>query len=82
MMPMAPMGAPPPAARMMSSAALDAAGPPSKVIALMNMFTPDDLADDEAYAEINDDTKSECERFGGGRGSVCSGCFACLHSLC
>ena len=34
------------------------------VIALTNMFTDDDLKDDEAFHEINDDTKQECSRFG------------------
>ena len=41
-----------------------AAMPATRVIALTNMFTDDDLKDDEAFHEINDDTKQECSRFG------------------
>ncbi|RLN66262.1 hypothetical protein BBP00_00002334 [Phytophthora kernoviae] len=39
-------------------------GPPSRVIVLLNMVTPEELDDEEEYADILDDIKGECERFG------------------
>ncbi|KAG7400568.1 hypothetical protein PHYBOEH_005091 [Phytophthora boehmeriae] len=39
-------------------------GPPSRVIVLLNMVTPEELEDEEEYADILDDIKGECERFG------------------
>lgn len=39
-------------------------GSPSRVIVLLNMVTPEELEDEEEYADIVDDIKSECERFG------------------
>lgn len=39
-------------------------GTPSRVVVLLNMVTPEELEDEEEYADIVDDIKSECERFG------------------
>ncbi|KAL3673425.1 hypothetical protein V7S43_001137 [Phytophthora oleae] len=39
-------------------------GTPSRVIVLLNMVTPEELEDEEEYADILDDIKGECERFG------------------
>ncbi|CAI5723966.1 unnamed protein product [Peronospora destructor] len=39
-------------------------GSPSRVIVLLNMVTPEELEDEEEYADILDDIKGECERFG------------------
>lgn len=39
-------------------------GPPSRVLVLLNMVTPEELEDEEEYADIVDDIKTECERFG------------------
>lgn len=39
-------------------------GTPSRVVILLNMVTPEELEDEEEYADIVDDIKSECERFG------------------
>ncbi|CAH0477301.1 unnamed protein product [Peronospora belbahrii] len=39
-------------------------GNPSRVIVLLNMVTPEELEDEEEYADIVDDIKGECERFG------------------
>ncbi|KAF1322425.1 Splicing factor u2af large, partial [Globisporangium splendens] len=39
-------------------------GTPSRVIVLLNMVTPEELEDEEEYADIVDDIKGECERFG------------------
>ncbi|CEG50284.1 splicing factor u2af large [Plasmopara halstedii] len=39
-------------------------GPPTRVIVLHNMVTPEELEDEEEYADIVDDIKGECERFG------------------
>lgn len=39
-------------------------GTPSRVVVLLNMVTPQELEDEEEYADIVDDIKSECERFG------------------
>ncbi|KAE9361817.1 hypothetical protein PF008_g675 [Phytophthora fragariae] len=39
-------------------------GAPSRVIVLLNMVTPEELEDEEEYADILDDIKGECERFG------------------
>ena len=37
---------------------------PSPIVELQNMLTMDDLANDEEYQEILQDTKEECEQFG------------------
>ncbi|TDH65170.1 uncharacterized protein CCR75_000618 [Bremia lactucae] len=39
-------------------------GVPTRVIVLLNMVTRDELEDDDEYADIVDDIKGECERFG------------------
>ncbi|RLN27287.1 hypothetical protein BBJ28_00016893, partial [Nothophytophthora sp. Chile5] len=39
-------------------------GTPSRIIVLLNMVTPEELEDEEEYADILDDIKGECERFG------------------
>ncbi|TYZ61668.1 hypothetical protein PybrP1_010667 [[Pythium] brassicae (nom. inval.)] len=39
-------------------------GAPSRVVVLLNMVTPEELDDEDEYADIVDDIKSECERFG------------------
>jgi splicing factor U2AF subunit len=39
-------------------------GDPSRVIVLLNMVTAEELEDEEEYADIVDDIKGECERFG------------------
>ncbi|CAN0000243.1 unnamed protein product, partial [Heterosigma akashiwo] len=46
------------------AAAPPAARHPSKVMTLSNMVTHDDLADDETYDEILEDTQDECSKFG------------------
>lgn len=40
------------------------AGPPSEVLCLMNMVTPDELKDDEEYEDIVEDIKEECGKYG------------------
>lgn len=40
------------------------AGPPTVVLCLMNMVTPDELTDDEEYEEIMEDVKDECGKLG------------------
>jgi len=40
------------------------AGPPSEVLCLMNMVTPDELRDEEEYEDILEDIKEECGKYG------------------
>lgn len=40
------------------------AGPPSEVLCLMNMVTPDELRDDDEYEDILEDIKEECGKYG------------------
>ena len=40
------------------------AGPPTCVLCLMNMVTPDELVDDEEYEDIMEDVKEECGKLG------------------
>ncbi|XP_021962964.1 splicing factor U2AF 50 kDa subunit isoform X2 [Folsomia candida] len=40
------------------------AGPPSEVLCLMNMVTPDELKDEEEYEDILEDIKEECGKYG------------------
>ena len=40
------------------------AGPPTAVLCLMNMVTPDELVDDEEYEDILEDVKEECSKLG------------------
>ena len=41
-----------------------AAAPSSRVVELKNMLTDEDLANDEEYNDIMEDTKEECGQFG------------------
>jgi len=36
----------------------------TKILQLLNMCTPEELLDDEEYADINEDVKEECGKFG------------------
>lgn len=38
--------------------------PPSEVLCLMNMVTPDELKDDDEYEDIYDDIRDECSKYG------------------
>jgi splicing factor U2AF subunit len=40
------------------------AGPPTEVLCLMNMVTPDELKDEEEYEDILEDIKEECGKYG------------------
>jgi len=40
------------------------AGPPTEVICLMNMVTPDELKDEDEYDDIVEDIKEECGKYG------------------
>ncbi|CAE1332348.1 U2AF2 [Acanthosepion pharaonis] len=40
------------------------AGPPTEVLCLMNMVTPDELEDEEEYEDIVEDVKEECGKYG------------------
>uniref|UniRef100_A0A1I8IIN5 Splicing factor U2AF subunit n=1 Tax=Macrostomum lignano TaxID=282301 RepID=A0A1I8IIN5_9PLAT len=40
------------------------AGPPTEVLVLMNMVTPEELEDEEEYEDILDDVREECGRYG------------------
>merc|ERR1719187_1274990 len=40
------------------------AGPATEVLVLMNMVTPEELADDEEYEDILEDIKEECGKYG------------------
>jgi len=46
------------------------AGAPSTVLCITNMVTSEDLADEEGFAEMIDDTKQECSQFGSVRSVV------------
>ncbi|XP_012158820.1 splicing factor U2AF 50 kDa subunit-like [Ceratitis capitata] len=39
-------------------------GPPTEVLCLLNMVTPDELRDDEEYEDILEDIKDECNKYG------------------
>jgi splicing factor U2AF subunit len=39
-------------------------GPPTEVLCLMNMVTPDDLKDEDEYEDILEDIKEECGKYG------------------
>ncbi|CAH0384059.1 unnamed protein product [Bemisia tabaci] len=41
-----------------------AAGPPTEVLCLLNMVTPDELRDDDEYEDILEDIKEECGKYG------------------
>jgi len=38
--------------------------PPTKVLVLKNMVTPQELEDNEEYQDILEDVKGECSRYG------------------
>ncbi|VDH97726.1 splicing factor U2AF 65 kDa subunit [Mytilus galloprovincialis] len=40
------------------------AGPPTEVLCLMNMITPEELEDEEEYEDILEDVKEECGKYG------------------
>lgn len=37
---------------------------PSRVVQFLNMFSPEDLFDEDFYQELCDDVKQECEKYG------------------
>lgn len=39
-------------------------GPPTEVLCLLNMVTPDELRDEDEYDDILDDIKEECNKYG------------------
>ncbi|CAH0564356.1 unnamed protein product [Brassicogethes aeneus] len=41
-----------------------ASGPPTEVLCLLNMVTPDELKDEEEYEDILEDIKEECNKYG------------------
>ena len=52
------------AAVMNAAAAASSGPPPTRVVELQNMLTDDDLANDEEYNDILEDTKEECGQYG------------------
>ncbi|KAL5244381.1 hypothetical protein ACI65C_011791 [Semiaphis heraclei] len=40
------------------------AGPPTEVLCLLNMVTPDELKDEEEYEDILEDIREECNKYG------------------
>lgn len=43
---------------------IQVAGPPTEVLCLMNMITPEELEDEEEYEDICEDVKEECSKYG------------------
>lgn len=43
---------------------LQPGGPPTKVLCLTNVVSPDELKDDEDYEDIVEDMRMECGKFG------------------
>lgn len=41
-----------------------ASGPPTEVLCLLNMVTPDELRDEEEYEDILEDIREECNKYG------------------
>lgn len=41
-----------------------ASGPPTEVLCLLNMVTPEELRDEEEYEDILEDIKEECNKYG------------------
>uniref|UniRef100_A0A1B0FK90 Splicing factor U2AF subunit n=1 Tax=Glossina morsitans morsitans TaxID=37546 RepID=A0A1B0FK90_GLOMM len=39
-------------------------GPPTEILCLLNMVTPDELRDEEEYEDILEDIKEECNKYG------------------
>jgi splicing factor U2AF subunit len=48
----------------LSTAQATIAGPPTEVLCLMNMITPEELEEEEEYDDIVDDIKTECGKYG------------------
>eukprot|EP00741_Cyanophora_paradoxa_P016446 tig00020918_g15879.t1 len=55
-----------------SSLKLSTPAPPSRVISLLNMVTVDELSVDSEYAEIVEDVREECSKFGPIEELVCA----------
>jgi len=47
-----------------NAAVTAAAGNPTEVLCLLNMVTPEELADEEEYEDILEDIREECSKFG------------------
>ncbi|XP_075158398.1 splicing factor U2AF 50 kDa subunit-like [Haematobia irritans] len=45
-------------------AMLGISGPPTEVLCLLNMVTPDELRDEDEYEDILEDIKEECNKYG------------------
>lgn len=45
-------------------AEVQSSGPPTEVLSLMNMVTPEELEDEEEYEDITEDVKEECGKYG------------------
>lgn len=43
---------------------LGQSGPPTEVLCLLNMVTPDELRDEDEYEDILEDIKEECNKYG------------------
>lgn len=43
---------------------IQAAGPPTEVLCLMNMVVPEELEDEEEYEDIVEDVREECTKYG------------------
>lgn len=41
-----------------------ASGPPTEVLCLLNMVTPDELREEDEYEDILEDIKEECNKYG------------------
>ena len=48
----------------MAMMGMGGSGPPTEVLCLMNMVTPDELRDDDEYEDIVEDIKEECGKYG------------------
>jgi len=48
----------------MAMMGMGGSGPPTEVLCLMNMITPDELRDDDEYEDIVEDIKEECGKYG------------------
>lgn len=65
--PVAPAVAMPGASQPLASptaSVISNANPPSRVVALRNMVTAEELLDDEEYGDIVEDVKEECKKYG------------------
>jgi splicing factor U2AF subunit len=48
----------------MAMMGMGGSGPPTEVLCLMNMVTPDELKDEDEYEDILEDIKEECGKYG------------------